>query len=162
VIAGGETESVHLVLIAQARIERTAERRAHAGLHRLHGDWAQPRKLPADRAGSRLHLVVADDELDQAQAEGLLRVNGIAREWEPHRLTVSDAPMAAGDGLHAPLGELDPRTLVFDVVVKSEPTPSCAMRGVRLRDAGRLRHGGGPIRPVLESSRLRRRLRAVP
>jgi shikimate 5-dehydrogenase len=31
--------------------------------------------------------------------------------------------MAAGDGLPAPLGELDPRTLVFDIVVKSEPTP---------------------------------------
>ena len=28
----------------------------------------------------------------------------------------------AGDGLPTPLGELDPRTLVFNVVVKSEPT----------------------------------------
>ena len=44
---------------------------------------------------------------------------------EGHDMIVNASPvgMAAGDGLPAPLGELDPRTLVFDVVVKSEPTP---------------------------------------
>jgi shikimate dehydrogenase len=44
---------------------------------------------------------------------------------EGHHMIVNASPvgMAAGDGLPAPLGELDPRALAFDVIVKSEPTP---------------------------------------
>jgi len=44
---------------------------------------------------------------------------------EGHDMIVNASPvgMAAGDGVPAPLGALDPSTLVFDVIVKSEPTP---------------------------------------
>jgi len=44
---------------------------------------------------------------------------------EGHHMIVNASPvgMAAGDRLPAPIGRLDPVTLVFDVVVKPEPTP---------------------------------------
>src|SRR5262249_43823836 len=44
---------------------------------------------------------------------------------EGHDMIVNASPvgMTAGDGLPAPLGPLDRSTLVFDVIVKSEPTP---------------------------------------
>ncbi len=44
---------------------------------------------------------------------------------EGHDMIVNASPvgMAAADGMPAPLGPLAPSTLVFDVVVKSEPTP---------------------------------------
>jgi shikimate dehydrogenase len=38
-------------------------------------------------------------------------------------VNASPVGMAAGDGMPAPLGPLDPSTLAFDVIVKSEPTP---------------------------------------
>jgi shikimate dehydrogenase len=38
-------------------------------------------------------------------------------------INASPIGMAPGDGLPAPLGRLDPTMLVFDVVLKSEPTP---------------------------------------
>jgi shikimate dehydrogenase len=37
-------------------------------------------------------------------------------------VNASPVGMAAGDGLPAPIGRLDPATLVFDVVVSPEPT----------------------------------------
>lgn len=44
---------------------------------------------------------------------------------EGHDMIVNASPvgMAASDGMPAPLGPLDPATLVFDVIVKSELTP---------------------------------------
>ncbi|HXP77530.1 MAG TPA: NAD(P)-binding domain-containing protein [Stellaceae bacterium] len=44
---------------------------------------------------------------------------------EGHDMIVNASPvgMRAGDGLPAPLGPLDPKTLAFDVVVSKEPTP---------------------------------------
>jgi shikimate dehydrogenase len=43
---------------------------------------------------------------------------------EGHDMIVNASPvgMAPGDGMPAPLGPLDPSTLAFDVIVKSEPT----------------------------------------
>lgn len=38
-------------------------------------------------------------------------------------INASPVGMAAEDGLPAPLGQLDPKLLVFDVVLKPEPTP---------------------------------------
>jgi shikimate dehydrogenase len=42
-----------------------------------------------------------------------------------HDILINASPigMDPGDGLPAPLGRLDPKLLVFDVVLKSEPTP---------------------------------------
>ncbi len=49
----------------------------------------------------------------------------VAPTGQGHDIIVNASPvgMAAGDGLPAPLGRLDPATVVFDAVVKSEPTP---------------------------------------
>lgn len=53
------------------------------------------------------------------------RANSGAPRAAGHDMIVNASPvgMAAGDGMPAPLGPLDPATVVFDVVVKTEPTP---------------------------------------
>ena len=78
---------------------------------------------------------IAISDVEQAKAVALagrvMRVFPACRtaSGEPSAagsdLIVNASPvgMAASDGMPAPLGPLDPATLVFDVVVKSEPTP---------------------------------------
>ncbi len=73
----------------------------------------------------------AQQERAAALAERVIRAFPACRAWsgaptaEGHDMIVNASPvgMAAGDGMPAPLGALEPSTLAFDVVVKPEPTP---------------------------------------
>ena len=108
--------------------------------HRLKG--RRVLLIGAGGVGSAIAVALAEagvaaitiSDVQYTRAEGLVeriarlfpacRASAGAPVAHGHDLIVNASPvgMAAGDGMPAPLGPLDPATLAFDVIVKSEPT----------------------------------------
>src|SRR5437773_221053 len=70
-VAGRKTKRIHLVLIAQAGLERGRERHADRRLDRLYGDRTITRNLPAKSKSRGVDFHIVDEDFNQSEPIGL-------------------------------------------------------------------------------------------
>src|SRR5215213_3776975 len=125
-VLAGEGEGEEVYLAAQALVEVGAGGRLDRLLGHAQRDGALLGDAVGQLQGLRFEVGRGDDEVDEAEVVGVLRVDHVAREDQLHRLTLADesrqalGAAAAGDDAEVDLGLAEARRLAGDADVAGE------------------------------------------